>query len=283
MVASSVYYLHEDALGSVRLVATATVTIKFSSNDLPYGSNYAMVGKEVFMYTGKAYDASTGLYYLMARYYDPTIGRFITEDSYAGDDSDPMTMNRYVYARDNPERYSDPDGHMFVVETDQGVEIGRDYLYTPAVMVTNSESERKRNEYVTDTAMTTGVTGLGGSIADYQQIAFGASNPYGGGLGKGIQNGLAGAAGAAVVAGVAIGTVFSLAAIYGVPGVGQALLLGSLAIGAGFALGYVVKNGASSTPTGALNAFEQGVSIIPEGLKAVINQIFPIPPIVPFL
>jgi len=172
MVASNVYYLHEDALGSVRLVATATVTIKFSSNYMPYGSNYAMTGTEVFMYTGKMYDASTGLYYLMARYYDPTIGRFVTEDSYTGDDSDPMTLNRYVYARDNPERYTDPNGHMFVVETDSGQEIGGDYLYKPAVVetVTNSESERKRNEYVTDTAMTT-----------YQNTAFGGNNPYGSG------------------------------------------------------------------------------------------------------
>ena len=151
MVASNVYYLHEDALGSVRLVATATVTVRFSSNYLPYGSNHAMVGTEVFMYTGKMYDAATGLYYLMARCYDPTLGRFITEDSYGGDENDPMTMNRYIYASDNPERYSDPDGHMFVVETDSGQEVGGDYLYTPAVVetvtVTNSESERKRNEY----------------------------------------------------------------------------------------------------------------------------------------
>jgi len=174
MVASSVYYLHEDALGSVRLVATATVTIKFSSNYVPYGSNYAMVGTEVFMYTGKMYDSATGLYYLMARYYDPSTGRFVTEDSYSGSMADPLTMNRYIYARDNPERYTDPDGHMFVVETDGGQEIGGDYLYTPAVMetVTLADTERERNEYVTDiSAMTT-----------YQNRAFGGNNPYGGGL-----------------------------------------------------------------------------------------------------
>jgi RHS repeat-associated protein len=72
-----------------------------------------MAGKEVFMYTGKVYNSATGLYYLLARYYDPTIGRFVTEDSYAGDDSDPMTLNRYIYGRDNPERYSDSTGRSF--------------------------------------------------------------------------------------------------------------------------------------------------------------------------
>ena len=25
---------------------------------------------------------------------------------------DPMTLDRYIYGRDNPERYTDPNGHM---------------------------------------------------------------------------------------------------------------------------------------------------------------------------
>ena len=112
MVGTSVYYLHEDALGSVRLVATASASIKFSSDYVPYGSNYQMTGKEEFMYAGKVYDSTTGLYYLLARYYDPTIGRFITEDSYSGDEDDPMTLNRYAHRKDNPERYNDSSGHM---------------------------------------------------------------------------------------------------------------------------------------------------------------------------
>jgi RHS repeat-associated protein len=75
------------------------------------GQSYAMTGKEVFMYTGKPYDSTTGLYYYEARYYDDSMGRFVTEDSYSGDKNDPMTMNRYVYGRDNPEKYVDPTGH----------------------------------------------------------------------------------------------------------------------------------------------------------------------------
>jgi len=63
MVGSTLYYLHQDPLGSTRLVATGTVTITFSSNYLPYGPNYGVSGKEVFMYTGKPDDSATGLYY----------------------------------------------------------------------------------------------------------------------------------------------------------------------------------------------------------------------------
>ncbi|HEV2226816.1 MAG TPA: RHS repeat-associated core domain-containing protein [Nitrososphaerales archaeon] len=111
MVGSTAFYLHQDALGSTRLVATSAVIIKFSSNYVPYGNNYGISGKEVFMYTGKPYDSATGLYYYGARYYDPTTGRFAAQDSYYGNKNDPMTMNRYIYARDNPERYIDPNGH----------------------------------------------------------------------------------------------------------------------------------------------------------------------------
>ena len=49
-----------------------------------------------------------------ARYYDPSTGRFITQDSYPGSKADPISMNRYAYASDNPERYADPSGHVEV-------------------------------------------------------------------------------------------------------------------------------------------------------------------------
>ncbi len=41
-------------------------------------------GHSTQRYTGEPYDSATGLYYFGARYYDPTIGRFVTQDSYPG-------------------------------------------------------------------------------------------------------------------------------------------------------------------------------------------------------
>jgi RHS repeat-associated protein len=93
---------------------SSSIIAIFSSNYIPYGIKYATIGKEEFMYTGKPYDTATGLYYEGARYYDPSNGRFVTQDSYSGDRNDPMTMNLYVYARDNPERYVDPSGHVLL-------------------------------------------------------------------------------------------------------------------------------------------------------------------------
>ncbi len=51
----------------------------------PFGVGEGEVGSEEFRYTGKPEDKATGLYYYGARYYDPTIGRFITEDTVMGD------------------------------------------------------------------------------------------------------------------------------------------------------------------------------------------------------
>ncbi|MCK4233184.1 RHS repeat-associated core domain-containing protein [candidate division WOR-3 bacterium] len=64
-------------------------------------------------FTGKEEDG-TGLYYYGARYYDKSIGRWISPDpaSYPSDLrlNDPQSFNPYVYCRNNPLNYLDPDG-----------------------------------------------------------------------------------------------------------------------------------------------------------------------------
>lgn len=114
MVGSGTSYVHGDHLGSTRLVMTSSLTVAFSSNYVPYGPNYGSSGSEVFMYTDKPYDSATGLYYFGARFYDPTIGRFVTEDSYGGSQEDPQSLNRYAYVRDNPLRKVDLNGHSWL-------------------------------------------------------------------------------------------------------------------------------------------------------------------------
>uniref|UniRef100_UPI0005933AC1 RHS repeat-associated core domain-containing protein n=1 Tax=Streptococcus minor TaxID=229549 RepID=UPI0005933AC1 len=52
-----------------------------------------------------------GLDYLRARYYDHQVGTFLTEDSYQGDDRDPLSQNLYSYVQNNPVNYTDPSGH----------------------------------------------------------------------------------------------------------------------------------------------------------------------------
>jgi len=65
-----------------------------------------------FRYSGEIYDEASGFYYLRARYYDPSIGRFISEDAYKGQMDNPLSLNRYTYVSNNPLRYIDPSGHI---------------------------------------------------------------------------------------------------------------------------------------------------------------------------
>ena len=58
-----------------------------------------------FRYCGEYFDTETGTYYLRARYYDPSRGRFLTEDP-AKDG-----LNWYAYCRNNPIKYIDPTGY----------------------------------------------------------------------------------------------------------------------------------------------------------------------------
>ncbi|WP_173138072.1 RHS repeat-associated core domain-containing protein [Paenibacillus tritici] len=66
---------------------------------------------ESIQYGGEFYDAESGLYYLRARYYDPYTARFISEDSYRGEDTNPLSLNLYTYAHNNPILFLDPTGH----------------------------------------------------------------------------------------------------------------------------------------------------------------------------
>ncbi len=68
--------------------------------------------KEGHGYNSEMMD-SNGLIYLRARYYDPSISRFIQVDNnYSGEKQDVASQNRYVYTLNNPYKYVDRDGNI---------------------------------------------------------------------------------------------------------------------------------------------------------------------------
>jgi len=62
-------------------------------------------------YTGHEFDPETGLYYFKARFYDPELGRFASEDPYLGDTLTPPSLHRYLYANVSPLRFIDLFGY----------------------------------------------------------------------------------------------------------------------------------------------------------------------------
>ena len=108
---STVTYYHADTEGSTRLVTSSTGSVLFADNYLPFGEdNGTPTGSETYKFTGKPLSATTGLYYEYQRWYDPTIGRFISQDPLAGHLSDPQSLNPYIYATDQPTGITDPSG-----------------------------------------------------------------------------------------------------------------------------------------------------------------------------
>ena len=71
-----------------------------------YGNQIQGDAPDPFGYCGEYYDSETGLIYLRNRYYEPSMGRFITEDP-ARDG-----LNWYVYCSGNPIMFVDPSGYL---------------------------------------------------------------------------------------------------------------------------------------------------------------------------
>jgi RHS repeat-associated protein len=64
-----------------------------------------------FGFTGYLFDRETSLFFAKARFHDPQVGRFTSQDSFLGSMEHPPSLHRYFYASANPTRYIDPTGH----------------------------------------------------------------------------------------------------------------------------------------------------------------------------
>ena len=64
-------------------------------------------------FTSQELDEESQLYYFNARYYDATLGSFLTADSIVPDPDNAQAYNRYAYVLNNPIRYIDPTGHFY--------------------------------------------------------------------------------------------------------------------------------------------------------------------------
>jgi RHS repeat-associated protein len=101
-----------DHLGSIRMIVQYSGTV---TNDKTYDAFGIASGtsalRNSYEFTGLPQDAKTGLTYAYARYYKPSFGRFISQDTYKGNIWEPWTQNLYAYVGNNPLNYIDPTGH----------------------------------------------------------------------------------------------------------------------------------------------------------------------------
>ena len=102
-----------DALGNLRQGVDANGRVTLSRNFTPFGSVLDEITPQdsPFGFTGEWTDP-TGLIFLRARYYQPGQGRFTSRDPFPGFPIAPATLHPYLYAVNNPLRYTDPSGEV---------------------------------------------------------------------------------------------------------------------------------------------------------------------------
>jgi RHS repeat-associated protein len=105
-----VEYIHTDALGSVVAVTDANRNVLERREYEPYGAQLTPAVHDGPGYTGHVQDTATGLVQMHQRYYDPSLGRFLSVDPVSADPNNGALFNRYMYAANNPYRFFDPDG-----------------------------------------------------------------------------------------------------------------------------------------------------------------------------
>jgi RHS repeat-associated protein len=101
------YFVETDSLGSVvRVTDGANVAAAYEYNSFGKVTGQTGTTQTPYLFQGREFDQESGLYYYRARYYDPSVGRFLSEDpmAFAG------SANFYSFVRNNPTNFLDPFG-----------------------------------------------------------------------------------------------------------------------------------------------------------------------------
>ena len=111
------YYLY-DARGSVSGVTNEEGQVYQSyrysvTGEITFG---APQYENEYTYNGESYNPNIESQYLRARYYCVVTATFLTEDSYLGNQTEPLTLNRYNYCVSSYLNYMDPSGNKAIVE-----------------------------------------------------------------------------------------------------------------------------------------------------------------------
>ena len=89
----------------------------------PFGRVHAEAGGSALrtFFAGHRRDEASGMFYMQARWYDPSSGTMLSVDPLVPVLDDPLSSNPYTYSRNNPTNLTDPDGQCWRVGIACGV------------------------------------------------------------------------------------------------------------------------------------------------------------------
>lgn len=111
-----------DGMGSVRQLTSISGAVTDNYEYDAFGNEITHTGTTPnnYLYRGEQWDSDLGLYYLRARYYNPLTGRFVSKDPNVGDQFDPTSVHKYLYASGDPVDLLDPTGRASSVKYEEG-------------------------------------------------------------------------------------------------------------------------------------------------------------------
>lgn len=112
---NAVSYYHFDRVGSALALTSGAGAVTDAYAYSVFGFVAARSGSnpQPFTYVGRygvRAESAAGLYHMRARYFDPVSGRFLSPDPVWPRAEDPLSLNPYAYAANNPLQFIDPSG-----------------------------------------------------------------------------------------------------------------------------------------------------------------------------
>jgi RHS repeat-associated protein len=113
---SGVSFYNYDGHGSVRALSNLSGSVTDTYSYDAFGTLIEKTGNtdNSYLYAGEQFDSDLGFYYNRARYLNVNTGRFISQDSYEGNSSEPKSLHKYLYSGNNPIGNADPSGNSFI-------------------------------------------------------------------------------------------------------------------------------------------------------------------------